>query len=175
MYWMIDPNFHIASLDTGSDMDLYQRQKNHFASVLERVLKTSEGKRLTRKYPDDPRKVWNLHQVHSQSSATTSSIYTGLSQELAKMKFVDYNTPTKGLDTFDWYLTQYNKISPANSKMPNNMAFMLLEAATCGNSDFLSAWTQRQTMTEELNPGGPAPTYETGQMERRNGGITDHF
>ena len=70
------------------------------------------------------------------------------------MKIVDYNTPTEGLDTFDLYLTQYNKISPANSKMPDNMAIMLLEVATCGNSDLLSALTQRQTMTEELNPGG---------------------
>ena len=39
------------------------------------------------------------------------------------------------------------------------MAIMLLEAATCGNSDFFSAWMQQQIMTEELNPGGAAPTY----------------
>ena len=83
-----------------------------------------------------------------------SSICTGLGQELAKLKIVDFDTPTKGLDTFDSYLTQYNKISPTNSKMPDNMAIMLLEAATCENSDLLSAWTQRQTMTEELNPVG---------------------
>ena len=76
------------------------------------------------------------------------------------MKIADYNTPTKGLDTFDSYLTQYNKISPANSKIPNNMAIMLLEAATCGNSDLLSAWTQHQIMTEEMNPGRPTPTYD---------------
>ena len=90
-----------------------------------------------------------MYEAHSQSSATASSICTGLSQELAKMKIIDYNTPTKGLDTFDSYLTQYNKISPTNSKMPDNMAIMLLEAATCGNSDLLSAWKQRQTMTKE--------------------------
>ena len=101
MYRMIDPGFYIVSLHAGSDTDLFHRQKNHFSSVLDHVLQTSEGKRLTRKYPDDPRKVWNLHEAHSQSSATTSSICTGLSQELAKMKIVDYNTPTKGLDTFD--------------------------------------------------------------------------
>ena len=139
MYRMIDPGFHIGSLHAGLDTDLFHRQKNHFASVLEHVLQTSEGKRLTRKYPDDPRKVWSLHEVHSQSSATASSICTGLGQELAKMKIVNYNTPTEGLDTFDSYLTQYNKISPTNSKMPDNMAIMLLEAATCGNSDLLSA------------------------------------
>ena len=44
--------------------------------------------------------------------------------------------------------------------MPDNMAIMLLEAATYGNSDFLSAWTQRQIMTEEMNPGGPTLTYD---------------
>ena len=44
--------------------------------------------------------------------------------------------------------------------MPDHLPIMLLEAATSGNSDLLSAWTQRQTMTEELNPGGPAPTYD---------------
>ena len=76
------------------------------------------------------------------------------------MKIVDYNIPTKGLDTFDSYLTQYNKISPANSKMPNNMAVMLLEAATCGNLDLLSAWTKRKCMKEELTPRGPPPTYD---------------
>ena len=82
-----------------------------------------------------------MHEAHSQLSATGSSIYTGLSQELAKMKIVDYNTPTEGLDTFDSYLTQYNKISLANSKIPDNMEILLLEAATCGNSDLLSGWT----------------------------------
>ena len=41
--------------------------------------------------------------------------------------------------------------------MPNNMALiLLLEAATCGNSDFFSAWTQGQTMTKELHSDGPA-------------------
>ena len=76
------------------------------------------------------------------------------------MEIVDYDTPTKGLDTFDSYLTQYNKISPVGSTMPDNMAVMYLEAATCGNSDLLSAWTQRKCMKEELTPGGPTPTYD---------------
>ena len=158
IFRMIDPGFHTSSLDAGSDTDLFHKQKNHFASVLDGVLQTSEGKRLIRKHPDDPCKVWSLHQAHSQSSATLSSICTGLSQELAKMKIVDYNTPTNGLDTFDSYLSQYNKISPTNSKMPNNMVVMLLEAATCGNLNLLSAWTQRGCMKKELNP--PTPTYD---------------
>ena len=140
MFRMIDPGFDMSSLDVDSDTDLFHRQKNHFVSVLERILQTNEGKRLTRKYPDDPRKVWRLHQTHSPL-ATASSICTGLSQELAKLKIVEYNDSTKGLDTFDSYLNQYNKVFPR--KMPNNMAIMLLEAATYGNSDLLSAWTQR--------------------------------
>ena len=61
MFRMIDPGFYIGLLDAGSDTDLFRRQKNHFAFVLEHVLQTSEGKRLTRKYPDDPRKIWTLH------------------------------------------------------------------------------------------------------------------
>ena len=106
MFRMIDPNFHIGLLDSGLDTDLFHRQKNHFTSVLKHILQTSEGKWLTKKYLDDPRQVWSLHQVHAQLSATTSSICTGLSQELAKLKIVEYNTPTERLDTFDSYLTQ---------------------------------------------------------------------
>ena len=157
---MIDPAFHLNKLDPGSDTELFNKQKNHFASILERVLQTSEEKRLTRKHADDPRKVWHLHQAYSTSFATSSSICTGLGQELAKLKIVDFDTPTKGLDTFDSYLTQFNKISPVNSKMPDNLAVMYLKAATCGNSDLLSAWTQRKCMKEQLMPGGPTPSYD---------------
>jgi len=138
---MIDPSFHMNQLDAGSDKELFDKQKNHFSSILDRVLQTSEGKQLTRKHPDYPRQVWSLHQAHSTSSATSSNICTGLGQELAKMKIVDYDTPTKGLDTFDSYLTQYNKICPVGSTMPDNMAVMYLEAATCGNSDLLSRFS----------------------------------
>ena len=105
MYRMVDPFFHLNKLDPGSDTELFNKQKNHFASILERVLQTSEGKRLTRKHADDPSKVWNLHQAHSTSSATSSNICTSLSQKLTKLKIVDFDTPTKGLDTFDSYLT----------------------------------------------------------------------
>ena len=79
MYRMIDLTFYTTSLEAGSDTELYQRQKNFFTTILECVLQTREGKRLTRKYPDDPRKVWRLHEAHSQSLATASSICTGLS------------------------------------------------------------------------------------------------
>ena len=81
MYRMIDPGFHLNQFDPGSDTELFNKQNNHFASILERVLQTSERERLTRKHPDDPRQVWNLHQAHSTSSATLSSICTGLGQE----------------------------------------------------------------------------------------------
>ena len=43
--------------------------------------------------------------------------------------------------------------------MPDDMAVMYLEAATCGNSDLLSACTQRKCMKKQLTPGGPTPTY----------------
>ena len=159
MYQMIDiNNIHASSIHTDSDQELWDKQTNFFSTVLEYVLQTKEGKRLTRKHTDNLREVWRLHEKHSKSSATASSICTGLSQELAKLKISEYNNPTEGLDTFDSHLTHFNKISP--NKMPDNLAIMLLEAATSGNSDLLSAWTQRQTIKEELNPGGPAPTYD---------------
>ena len=160
MYRMIDPAFHLNQLVLSSDTGLFNKQTNHFATILERVLQTSEGKRLTREHADDPRKVWSLHQAHSTSSATSSSIYTGLGQELAKIKIVDYDTPTKGLDTFDSYLTRYNKIVPTNSKMPDNVVVIYLEAATCRISDLLSACTQRKCMKEQMTPRGTTPMYD---------------
>ena len=109
---MIDPGLHISQLDAGYDTVFFNRQKNHFASILDCILQTSEGKRLIWKHPDTPRQVCNLHQAHSSLSTTLSNIYTDLGQELAKIKIIDYDIPTKGLDTFDSYLTQDNKISP---------------------------------------------------------------
>ena len=98
--------------------------------------------------------------IHSTSSATSTSIYTSLGKELAKLKIVTFDTPTKGLVTFDSYLTKFNKISPANSQMPDNLAIMYLQAATSGNTDLLSAWTQYECMKEQLTPGGPTPSYD---------------
>ena len=83
-----------------------------------------------------------------------SNICTGLGQELAKPKIVAFDTPTKGLDTFDSYLTKFNKISPANSQMPDNLAIMYLQAATSGNTNLLSAWMQCECMKEQMTPGG---------------------
>ena len=51
---MIDPNFQDNQVYGGSDTLLFEAQKNHMASVLERMLQISEGKRLTRKHPLDP-------------------------------------------------------------------------------------------------------------------------
>ena len=124
---MIDPNFHKNQLGAGSDTELFNQQENHLASILERVLQTSEGKMLTRKHPGDPRQVWELHQTHSTSSATSSNICTGLGQELAKLKIVAFDTPTKGLDTFDSCFTNFNKVSP-KSQMPNSLAIMYLQS-----------------------------------------------
>ena len=120
---MIDPNFHKNQLSTGFNTLLPNVQENHLVSVLECVPQTNEGKRLTRKYPGNPRLVWTLHEAHATSSTTSSNICTGLSQELAKVKIVTFDTPTKGLDTFDSYPTTFNKISP-NSQIPNVLSIM---------------------------------------------------
>ena len=88
-----------------------------------------------------------------------SNICTGLGQELAKLKIIAFDTPTEGLDTFDSYLTKFNKISP-KSQMPDSLAIMYLQSVTCGNTDLLSAWTQYEVIKERITPGGPSPSYE---------------
>ena len=115
MSQMINKGFHKNQLSTGSDTLLFEAQENHLASVLEHVLQTSEGKRLTRKHLGEPRLIWKLHEEHATSLTTSSKICTGLSQEIAKMKIVTFDNPTKGLDTFDSYLTMFNKILPNRS------------------------------------------------------------
>ena len=129
------------------------------ASVLNLVLQTSKGNRLTRKHPGEPRLIWKLHKEHSTASTTSANIYTRLSQELAKMKIVDFDHSTKGLDTFDSYLTTFNKISPS-SQMPDSLSIMYLKSAISGNSDLLSTLTQCETLKEKMTPGGPLPTYD---------------
>ena len=155
---MIDPNFYQNQVNAGSDTLLFKAQVNYMAGVLERVLQTSEGNRLTRKHLVDPRLVWKLHKDHATSSTTSSNICTGLSQELAKTKINDFDHPTKGLDTFDSYLTQFNKISKG-SPMLDPLSIMYLKSASHGNKELLSAWTQCEVMKENMTPGGPSPKY----------------
>ena len=50
---MINPNFQDNQVNGGADTLLFEAQKNHMVSVLELVLQTSEGKRLTQKYSGD--------------------------------------------------------------------------------------------------------------------------
>ena len=114
---------------------------------------------MTRKHPDDQRQVWELHQTHSTSPATSTNICTSLEQELANLKIFAFNTPTKGLDTFDSYLTKFNKISPTSGQMPQLLAIIYLQAATSGNTDLLSAWTQCETIKEQMTTGRPTSSY----------------
>ena len=51
---MINLGFYDNQVNGGADSELFESQKNHMAIVLECVLQTSDGKRLTRKYPKDP-------------------------------------------------------------------------------------------------------------------------
>ena len=68
---MIDLKIHFNSvIPGGSDVLLWNAQKNHLASVLDRVLKTNEEMRLVRTFPDDPRRIWRDHEAHSTSSTT---------------------------------------------------------------------------------------------------------
>ena len=153
---IIDLSIHKNSLSAGSDVLLWEAQENYLVNILERVLKTSEGLRLMRKYPDDPRLVWKLHEAHSTSSTTSANISADLSQQLAKMKITEFDTLTGGLDKFDSNLQKLNKIS--NCLLPDKMAIMFLKSATCGNRDLLSAWAQCVTMREAVNK--PPATYD---------------
>ena len=75
------------------------------------------------------------------------------------MKIITFDTPTKGLDTFDSYLTTFNKISPG-SQMSDALSIMYLKSATHSNRELLSAWKQCEAMKENMTPGGPLPTYD---------------
>ena len=122
---MIDSTFYSNQVNSGSDTLLFLAQKKHMASVLEQMLQTSEGKRLTKKHLLDPRLVWKLQKDHATLSTTSSNICTSLCQELAKTKIVDFYHPTKGLDTFDSNLAKFNQISKG-SPMPDSLAIMYL-------------------------------------------------
>ena len=68
---MIDLKVHFNSIiPGGSDVLLWNAQKNYLAKVLDHVLKTNEGMRLVRIFPNDPRRIWNDHEAHSTSSTT---------------------------------------------------------------------------------------------------------
>ena len=122
---MIDISKHFSGVNSGSDETLWNAQENHLASVLHQVLKTNEGMRLVRTYPDEPRKIWKLHEEHSTSSTTSSRICTMLSQSLATMKITEFKNPLEGLDKFDSDLQKFNKVLHKDP-MSNNMAIMYL-------------------------------------------------
>ena len=154
---MIDLLFLDNQVNVGADSLLFEALKNHMASVLERVLQTSEGKQLTKKYQNDPRLVWKLHKDHETLSTTSSNICTGPSQELAKIKIVYSDHPTKCLDTFDSYIAKLNKISKDN--MPELLTIMYLKSATYGNEKLLSAWVSCEAVTKNMHPN-TTPTYD---------------
>ena len=134
---------------------LYKSQKNHMSIVLNRVLKTTDGMRLNRKHRNYPPEIWTLHEKHQRSSATNQTITTALSQELAKMKVVDFDYSTKCLDVFDTALEKFNEISP-NAV---GMAISFLKSATYDNSDLVSAWATCETICKIISAGS-VPTYD---------------
>ena len=105
--------------------------------------------RLARKHCDYPQEIWRLHEKHQRPSATNQKITTALSQELAKMKVVDFDYPTKCLDKFDTKLEKFNEIS--STDISEGMAISFLKSATHGNSNFLSAWATCETIRENLS------------------------
>ena len=61
---MIDETKHFSGVNSGSDETLWKSQKNHLSKVLDHVLKTNEGMRLVRTFPDEPRTIWKRHEAH---------------------------------------------------------------------------------------------------------------
>ena len=116
--------------------------------VLDRVLKTTNIMRLNRKHRDYPQEIWGLHEKYQRSSATNQKITTALSQELTKMRVVDFDHPTKCLDAFDTALEKFNEIFL--NVIPATMAINFLESATHGNSDLLSAWATYETIRKNI-------------------------
>ena len=140
-----------------ANIALYKSQKNHMSIVMDRVLKTIDRMRLNRKHRDYPREIWRLHEKHQRSSATNQKITTALSQELAKMKVVDFDHPTKCLDAFDTALEKFNEIS--TKVMPAGMVISFLKFVTHSNSGLLSAWATCETIRENFS-AGLVPTYD---------------
>ena len=92
---VIDANFLDNIVVGDADVSLYKAQQNHMSIVLDQVLKTTNGMRLNRKHHDYPWEIWRLHELHQRSSATNKKTTTALSQELAKIKVVDFDHPRK--------------------------------------------------------------------------------
>ena len=98
---LIDSSFEDNQEIGAANIDLFQVQINNMSVILERVLKTTGGIRLSKKYHDNPWKLWRLYEQHQRASATSARITTSLSQELANMKVAEFPSPTKCLDMFD--------------------------------------------------------------------------
>ena len=146
---IIDANFIDNQVVTGTDSTLFKLQKNHVTIILEKVLKTTAGLRLSREYFDNPHELWKQHQVHQTKSAPSVQISIKLSQELAQMKIAEFPTPSKCLDTFDAKLEKFNKLS--RDPMPSTLAIRFLKQATLGNTQLLNAWASCDTITEHFN------------------------
>ena len=144
---VIDDSFKDIDVKCGAvDIALYKAQLNHMSIVLERVLQTTDGKRFTRKHKDAPREIWKLHELHQRLSATNATITTALSQELAKMKVIDFDCFTQCLDAFDTKFEKFNEISPVD--LPAPMAVSFLMSSTHGNSELRSAWATKETICQ---------------------------
>ena len=108
---MIDENFKDNKVAGDAENDLFIAQVNLVSIVLERVLKTTNGMRLTRKHVNDPREIYRLHEEHQRRLVTSARITTSLSMDLANMKVADFLSPTKCLDSFNSKLEKFNLIS----------------------------------------------------------------
>ena len=134
-----------------ANVEFYNAQLNHLSIVLKRVLQTKDGEKFTRKNKDDPRKIWRLHELHQLSSATDVFFTTVLSQELARMKVVDFDFPTQCLDIFDTKLEKLNEISTFDLSNPMTVSF--LKSAIQGNTTLLSAWANCETIRANMSTG----------------------
>ena len=154
---VIDENFKDNQVIGDADIALYKYQQKHMSIVLEQVLKTTNGMKLTRKCFDNPWEILRLHEEHQHALVTSAWITTSLSQDLANTKVIDFSSPTKYLDTFDSKLEKLNLISV--DPMPPSMSVGFFKISTHGNTELLSAWANCEIITERLTPN-IAPTYD---------------
>ena len=148
---MIANSFKDTNVKYGdNNIVLYKQQLDHIPIVLERVLQTTDGKRFTRKHKDDPREIWKLHELHQRLSATNATIKIALSQELAKMKVIDFDGSTQCLDAFDTKLEKFNETSL--DAMPTSMATNFSMSATHSDSELRSDWATKETIFQSQTP-----------------------
>ena len=99
----------------------------------------------------------NFHHKYQTNNVFSAQITIKLSQELIRMKVLEFPTFKKCLETFYETLEKFNKLSSDN--MHTNLAIWFLKKTTNGNNQLIHAWIFCDTIKESTS-AGVAPTYQ---------------